>query len=198
MTKALLIVDVQNDFTEGGALAVAGGDRVAEKISGYLRESVADYALVLGSRDWHDPASDNGGHFAGPGFATQSPDFVDSWPVHCVAETAGAAYDPLLETSFIQEHIYKGFGKPAYSLFEGANESGISALNLLHAANITSVDVCGIATDYCVLASALDALREGFSVRILADLVAGVAEETSVAALLRLQTAGAQIIHGIV
>ncbi|MDO5061225.1 MAG: isochorismatase family protein [Actinomycetaceae bacterium] len=197
MTKALLIVDVQNDFTEGGALAVCGGDRVAEKISDYLHEAAADYALVIGSRDWHDPDSDNGGHFAGPGFASLHPDFVDSWPVHCVAETAGAAYDPLLDTSFIQEHIYNGFGKPAYSLFEGATESGISALNLLRAANITTVDVCGIATDYCVLASALDALGEGFSVRILADLVAGVAEETSVAALQRLQTAGAQIIHDI-
>ncbi|MCS4484943.1 isochorismatase family protein [Gleimia sp. 6138-11-ORH1] len=195
MCKALLIVDVQNDFTEGGALAVSGGDSVAERLSAYLQSAAEEYSLIIGSRDWHDPDSDNGGHFAGPEYSISQPDFVDSWPVHCVAGSVGADYDPLLDTSFLHEHIFKGFGKPAYSMFEGATETGLTTVELLREAGITTVDVAGIATDYCVLASALDALQAGFKVRILADLIAGVAEESSAAALKTLAESGAEIIY---
>ncbi|EEH63506.1 isochorismatase family protein [Gleimia coleocanis DSM 15436] len=194
MSKALLIVDVQNDFTEGGALAVTGGDLVAERITSFLSSHSGDYALIVGSRDWHNADSDNGGHFAGAGFAVPQPDFVDTWPVHCVAETDGAAYDPLLDTSFIDEHIFKGMGKPAYSLFEGVTDNGSTAVQLLQDAGITEVDVVGIATDYCVLASASDALEAGFQVRVLADLTAGVAADSSAAALCKLREAGATVV----
>ncbi len=113
MTRALFIVDVQNDFTEGGALAVAGGDAVAAGVSAYLAAHAGDYDVIVASRDWHDPDSDNGGHIALGG----EPDFVDTWPVHCVAATPGADYDPGLDTAAITPHVTKGQGRPAYSLF---------------------------------------------------------------------------------
>lgn len=193
MTKALLIIDVQNDFTEGGALGVSGGDRVAERITSFLSERAGEYQLIIGSRDWHCADEDNGGHFAGPGFTVSEPDFINSWPVHCVADSEGADYDALLDSSFIDEHIFKGMGEPAYSLFEGVTEAGISAVDLLHAAEVTEVDVVGIATDYCVLASALDAVQAGFKVNVFSDMVAGVAVDSSVAALERLTKAGATV-----
>lgn len=195
MSKALLIVDVQNDFTEGGALSVSGGDEVAKRITAHLGKHANEYALIIGSRDWHSPEGDNGGHFAGTAFATKHPDFVDSWPMHCVAGTTGADYDPLLDTSLFSEHIFKGFGKPAYSMFEGATAAGVSTTDLLRSAGITEVEVVGIATDYCVLASALDALSEGFAVTVLADMVAGVARESSQEALYTLETSGARIVR---
>lgn len=195
MSKALLIVDVQNDFTEGGALAVSGGDAVAKRVSAHLREHAGEYTLVVGSRDWHAPEGDNGGHFAGPDFPTKHPDFVDSWPVHCVAETVGADYDPLLDTSFLSAHVFKGYGKPAYSMFEGATADGVPTAELLRSAGVSEIEVVGIATDYCVLASALDALSEGFQVTVLADMVAGVARESSHEALCTLEDAGARVIR---
>lgn len=188
MTRALLIIDVQNDFTEGGALGVNGGDAVAERITRHLAGHAADYALIVASRDWHDADSDNGGHFS------PTPDYADSWPVHCVAGTPGAEYDPGLDTSAVTHHLRKGQGKPDYSLFQGESAAGETAAELLVAHRIDEVDVCGIATDHCVRASALDALRLGVRVRILADLVAGVAPETSAAALEELAAAGAEIV----
>src|SRR4051794_31984139 len=106
MPRALLVIDVQNDFTEGGALGVAGGAAVAEGISGYLAGSTDVYDVVIASRDWHDGEGDNGGHFA----TTAPPDFVDTWPPHCVAGTAGAEYHPALDTSLIDVHVRKGQG----------------------------------------------------------------------------------------
>lgn len=188
MTRALFIVDVQNDFTEGGALGVAGGDAVAEAISAHVRAHPADYTLIIASRDWHDADSDNGGHFA-----AGEPDFVETWPVHCVAGTEGAGYDPLLDVSAITHHVKKGQGKPAYSLFEGTTDDGASVADLLTAHGIVEVDVVGIATDYCVRASALDAVAHGQRVTILTDLVAGVADASSEAALAELAHAGAEL-----
>jgi nicotinamidase/pyrazinamidase len=187
MVKALLIVDVQNDFTEGGALGVTGGDRVAEGITRHLAAHAGDYAAVIASRDWHDPDSDNGGHFS------DSPDFVDSWPVHCVAGTNGAEYDPLLDTAGITHHVRKGQGRPDYSAFQGTTETGSSLGELLQELTVTEVDVVGIATDHCVRASALDALDSGVKVRILTDLVAGVGEDSSATALAEVETAGGQL-----
>lgn len=188
MSKALFIVDVQNDFTEGGALGVDGGDAVAADISRYLAAHAPGYALVVASRDWHDPTGDNGGHFA-----AGEPDFVDTWPVHCVAGTVGAEYDPGLVTDAVTHHVKKGQGRPAYSLFEGVTDDGETVARLLDAHGVTDVDVTGIATDYCVRASALDAIAHGRRVRILTDLVAGVAPATSEAALAELAHAGAEL-----
>lgn len=185
MSRALLIVDVQNDFTEGGALAVAGGDAVASAISTHLAARAGDYEVIIASRDWHDPDGDNGGHFA------VEPDYVDTWPVHCVAGSPGAEYDPLLVTDAVTHHVHKGQGAPAYSLFEGATESGETVWGLLSAAGVISADVVGLATDHCVRASALDAIAHGIRVRILTDLVAGVAAAPSAAALAELAHAGA-------
>ncbi len=188
MTKALFIVDVQNDFTEGGALGVDGGDAVAEAISRHLADHADEYALIVASRDWHDGDNDNGGHFA-----EGEPDFVDSWPVHCVGGTAGADYDPGLDTSAVTHHVKKGQGEPAYSLFEGVDDEGRTVAELLEEHGVLEVDVTGIATDYCVRASALDALAHGRRVRVLTDLVAGVAAESSEAALAELAHAGAEL-----
>lgn len=190
MTRALLIVDVQNDFTEGGALGVDGGDAVAEGITRHLADHAGDYAVIVASRDWHDPDSDNGGHIS------PSPDYVDSWPPHCIAGTEGAEYDPGLDTRAVTHHVRKGQGKPAYSMFEGVTDDGSTVAAVLAEHGIETVDVVGIATDHCVRASALDALSHGQHVRVLTDLVAGVAAAPSEAALAELAHAGAELVAG--
>ncbi len=187
MSKALFIVDVQNDFTEGGALGVEGGDAVAGRITRFLRARAGDYAVIVASRDWHDAENDNGGHFH------HEPDFVHSWPVHCVSGTEGAEYDPELDTAAVTHHIKKGQGRPAYSLFEGTTDDGESVAQLLETNGVIDVDIAGLATDYCVRASALDAIAHGRHVRVLTDLIAGVADETSDAALAELAHAGAEL-----
>lgn len=187
MTRALFIVDVQNDFTEGGALGVTGGAAVAAGVSELLARHPHAYDYVIASRDWHDADNDNGGHFSA------APDFATSWPVHCVAGTAGAEYHPDLVTDAIDCELLKGQGTPAYSLFDGVSDAGERAAALLTEYAITDADVVGIATDYCVLASALDAIEHGLRVRILTDLVSGVAPETSESALAELAHAGAEL-----
>ena len=194
MSRALFIIDVQNDFTEGGALGVDGGDAVAAGITAYLRAHPDRYDVVIASRDWHDApgddnSNDNGGHFA----LDAAPDFVDSWPVHCVAGTVGAQYDPGLDAELIDVHIRKGQGKPAYSIFQGTTEDGDELPVVLDKLAVTDIDVVGIATDYCVRASALDALHAGRHVRVIDDLVAGVAQQSSVAAIRELAAAGVDI-----
>lgn len=191
MAKALFIIDVQNDFCEGGSLAVAGGAQVASKISDYLEHHAGDYQLIVASRDWHDADNDNGGHFAKVG--TQ-PDFVNNWPVHCVSETQGAEYHPNLKLDQIDVHVEKGQGHPSYSAFEGVTRDGQTLLEVLKDKEITSVDVTGLATDYCVLASSLDARKNGMEVTVLSDLVAGVAAESSKEALEKMAAAGCSII----
>lgn len=190
MTRALFIIDVQNDFTEGGALGVDGGAEVAARVTEFLGRHRDDYSLVVASRDWHSGENDNAGHFA---VGDMDPDFVNSWPPHCVAGTEGAEYHPALDTSLVDVHVRKGQGVPAYSIFEGTDDAGETMGDLLTARGITDVDVVGIATDYCVRASALDALEHGQHVRVFTDLVAGVAPETSEAALAELGHAGAVI-----
>lgn len=189
MSRALLIVDVQNDFTEGGALAVPGGDAVAAAVSAHLASHADDYEVVVASRDWHDADGDNGGHFSA------TPDYTDSWPVHCVAGTAGADYDPLFVTDGVTHHVRKGQGRPAYSMFEGVTDDGVTVAAVLSAAGVVTADVVGIATDHCVRASALDAIAHGVRVRVLTDLVAGVAPEPSAAALAELAHAGAELLE---
>lgn len=182
--RALFVVDVQNDFTEGGALGVEGGAAVAAGITDYLRAHRAGYDVVISSRDWHDGDNDNSGHFS------DTPDFVDTWPPHCVADTAGAAYHPALDVSLIDRQIKKGQGVPAYSIFEGTTESGQTVLELLDELSVDEIDIVGIATDYCVRASALDALDAGRRVTVLSDLIAGVAPASSAAALEEIAAAG--------
>lgn len=190
MVRALVIIDVQNDFTEGGALGVEGGAAVAAAITEHLREHPDDYAVVIASRDWHDPDNDNGGHFASAG----EPDFVSTWPRHCMAGTEGAEYHPAIDTGLIDIHVRKGQGVPAYSIFEGTTDDGRGIVVALDELGITDVDVVGIATDYCVRASALDALAAGRRVRVLTHLVAGVAPASSAAALDELAAAGATLV----
>ncbi|WP_026482376.1 isochorismatase family protein [Agromyces subbeticus] len=194
MTRALFIIDVQNDFTEGGALGVEGGAAVAAGITELLERHRGEYDLVVASRDWHSGDDDNGGHFA----VDAEPDFVETWPEHCVAGTPGAEYHPDLDTSSVDVHIRKGQGVPAYSIFEGTDDSGASMAELLVSHGITDVDLVGIATDYCVRASTLDAVEHGQHVRVFTDLVAGVAAETSEAALAELGHAGAVITESTV
>ena len=188
--RALFIIDVQNDFTEGGALGVDGGAAVAAGTTSYLRAHHSDYDVVFASRDWHDATGDNGGHFA----TTSEPDFVVTWPRHCVAGTPGAEYHPALDTSLIDIHIRKGQGVPAYSIFEGTADDGETVLQKLDELDVADVDVVGIATDYCVRASALDALAAHRRVRVLTDLVAGVAAASSAAALSELKDAGVIVV----
>lgn len=189
--RALFIIDVQNDFTEGGALGVDGGAAVAAGVTEYVGAHPDAYDVVIASRDWHSGENDNGGHFASGG---AEPDFVDSWPPHCVAGSPGADYHPALDTSLVDVHVRKGQGVPAYSIFEGTVEDGRTLPEVLDELGVTDVDVVGIATDYCVRASALDALAAGRRVRVLTDLVAGVAAGSSTAALDELRAAGAHVV----
>lgn len=190
MNRALLIIDVQNDFTEGDALACEGGAKVASDITEYLAACRDEYALIAASRDWHDADNDNGGHFS------DAPDFVDTWPVHCVADTEGAAYHPALNTDLIQMHVQKGMGRPDYSAFQGAVAGSDQLLaNALSNANVGALDIVGIATDHCVRASALDARAAGFDVRVIVPLTAAVSAEAASAALDELRTAGVEVIE---
>lgn len=194
MTRALLIVDVQNDFTEGWALGVEGGAEVAADVTQMLRRHRQAYSHIIASRDWHNADDSNGGHFA----QDAEPDFVDTWPVHCVAETTGAEYHPALEQTFIDVHVRKGQGKPAYSAFQGVDDTGASLAELLSQHGVTELDVVGIATDYCVRASVIDAIEHGQRVRVFTDLVAAVAAESGSAALVELGHAGAEITTSVV
>lgn len=187
MSRALLIVDVQNDFCEGGSLACEGGAAVAERITEYLKDNKTDYDYVVASRDWHDSDNNNGGHFAAVG---SDPDWVNSWPVHCVAGSRGAEYHPNLDANLIDIHVEKGQGKPAYSLFEGTTSDGSLITSVFSDLGIEAVDICGIATDYCVLASAIDARESGMKVTVLQDLITGVAPQSSAQALEKMQSAG--------
>jgi nicotinamidase/pyrazinamidase len=186
MTRALVIVDVQNDFTEGGALGVEGGADTAARITTFLRHHADEYDLIVASRDWHDADGVNGGHFA----VDAEPDFVTTWPQHCVAGTFGAEYHPDLDTESIDLHVRKGQGTPAYSAFEGTTDDGRLLGKVLTEARVHAVDVVGIATDHCVRATALDGIAAGLDVFVFTDLVAGVAPEPSRAALAEIVAAG--------
>jgi nicotinamidase/pyrazinamidase len=184
VTRALLIVDVQNDFCEGGSLAVEGGAEVAARITRYLAHHAGAYDHVVATRDHH---VDPGAHFS------DAPDYRDSWPHHCVAGTPGAEFHPDLDTSVVEDVFDKGERAAAYSGFEGVDAVGRSLDDYLRANGIDEVDVAGIATDYCVRATALDARRAGYRTRVLVDLVAGVAHDTSAAALEELAGAGVEV-----
>jgi nicotinamidase/pyrazinamidase len=192
MPRALLVIDVQNDFCEGGALAVAGGAAIAAKISKYLDS--AEYDLVVASRDWHDVDNNNSGHFAESG---SEPNFTTTWPIHCVAETVGAQYHSNLNTELIGEHVFKGQGQNGYSIFEGRTSGGQTFVELLAQHQIDEVDVVGIATDHCVLASAMDSKNHGLKVRVISSLTAGVSEASTEAAIDQMIDNGIEVIASI-
>jgi nicotinamidase/pyrazinamidase len=184
--RALLIVDVQNDFCEGGSLAVAGGAEVARALTSHLAgPDGTRYDHVVATQDFHiDP---------GPHFAAE-PDFVTSWPAHCVASTDGSHFHPDLDTSRIEEIFRKGQFSAAYSGFEGASEDGETLLGWLTGRGVTDVDVAGIATDYCVRSTAIDAAKAGFATTVLLDLTAGVSAATTVATIEAFQAAGINLV----
>ena len=180
MTKALIVVDVQRDFCEGGSLPVRGGAAVADRISDLLTGDHG-YAAVVATRDHH---IDPGGHFAA------NPDFVDSWPPHCVVGTGGVEFHQQLTFREFDAVFDKGEYAAAYSGFEGRNADGAPLAGWLHDRGVDEVDVCGIATDYCVRATALDAAAEGFTTTVLLDLTAAVAPDRLDKTITELQIAG--------
>lgn len=182
--RALVIVDVQNDFCEGGSLAVNGAGAVVRAINGLLAGHHG-YDHVVATRDLHVAPGD---HFA------EKPDFVDSWPRHCVAGTAGAEFHPDLDTSQIEAVFDKGAYTAAYSGFEGAAD-GSPLAQWLRSRGVDEVDVAGIATDYCVKETAADAAREGFRTRVLVDLTAGVAPDSTAHALDDMRARGVELVH---
>jgi nicotinamidase/pyrazinamidase len=182
MTLAIIVVDVQNDFCEGGSLAVAGGAEVAASVTQRIGEG--GYEHVVATRDHH---IDPGAHFS------VSPDFTDSWPPHCVVGTSGVALHPGLDTSRIEAVFDKGEYEAAYSGFEGVSD-GESLADWLHQRDVDSVEIMGIATDHCIRATALDAAGLGFATSVRLDLTAGVAATTVERALNELRAAGVQLI----
>ena len=188
--KALIVVDVQNDFCEGGSLPVSGGAKVASDIAEILHHwtrkdpKAPPYDVVVATKDHH---IDPGDHWS------DEPDFEHSWPVHCKVGTDGEAFHPNLDPQPFDAIFRKGEHAAAYSGFEGVDNDGTSLADWLRARGVDEVDVCGIATDHCVRATVLDAVREGFRTRVLTDLCAGVASQTTEAALAEMRQAGAQV-----
>ncbi|GAA0898630.1 nicotinamidase [Pseudonocardia zijingensis] len=180
--RALIVVDVQNDFCEGGSLAVEGGGAVAAAITDHMHSTAYDH--VVATRDHH---ADPGAHFS------DTPDFVDSWPPHCRAGTPGASFHPHLDVAPIEAVFGKGEYAAAYSGFEGVEPGGAGLADWLRARGVDTVEVAGIATDHCVRATALDAAKAGFSTTVLLDLCAGVAPETTARALEEMRASGVQI-----
>jgi len=185
MSTALIVVDVQVDFCEGGSLAVDGGNRTADNIAKYIKDNEKNYDLVLFTKDWHKaPPNDNRGHFGYP------PDYVNSWPVHCVQGTNGAEFHPAIKElawNYPLENIfYKGNGRPDYSGFQGFNRQRVGLDKYLHDAGIGEVNVCGIAGDYCVRETALDAVLNEYNTIVLPELIASVKGPTATLKTLRM------------
>src|SRR3954469_18883118 len=188
MHRALIVVDVQNDFCEGGSLAVRGGADVAAAITDLIGEATPGYRHVVATRDHHIDPGDQ---------LSDNPDYQHTWPPHCVAGTEGSGFHPnfapAVASGAIDTVFDKGAYAAAYSGFEGQDENGVSLGDWLRAREVDEVDVVGIATDHCVRATALDAAREGFRTQVLLDLTAGVAEATTERALEELRQAGVEL-----
>lgn len=192
MSRALIIVDVQNDFCEGGSLAVEGGAAVAGAITEYVDANQQHFDHIVATQDWH---IEPGSHFS------DEPDMVDSWPPHCRARTKGAELHEDLDPEYIQAYFRKGQYTAAYSGFEGVlapeddvpsgdlkagpavsevlDEDAIGLDDWLQSHDVEEVVVVGIATDYCVKATALDAVQAGYATTVIAELTAGIAEDLS-------------------
>lgn len=188
--RALIIVDVQEDFVEGGSLAVAGGRELADNIASRFLTDSYFYDLIITTQDWH---IDPGSHFS------DEPDFVNSWPVHCKAETEGARVLPVIESQFEsllvkRERILKGQYEDAYSGFMGKNLNGESIEDLLKANEVSFVDVVGIAGNYCVKSTAIDSANAGFTTRVLKDYTAWIPNGTEDSALKELEDANVEVL----
>jgi nicotinamidase/pyrazinamidase len=190
MVRALIVVDVQNDFCEGGSLPVAGGAETAHAIAEVLRHWAArdpqapDYAHVVATKDHH---IDPGDHWS------IEPDFKDTWPRHCEVGTDGEAFHPNLDPQPFDAIFLKGQHQAAYSGFEGRTTGGTALADWLREKGVEEVDVCGLATDYCVRATALDAAAQGFRTQVLTGLSAGIAPDSVEKALTELSTAGIRV-----
>lgn len=181
LRRALLIVDVQPTFCEGGALAVAGGNAVAERIADFVTEYQDEYDLIVTTQDWH---IDPGSHFS------ENPDFIDTWPPHGVADTPEAELHEAVASLPIDDSVKKGQHAAAYSGFEGVNREGTPLERILRDAEISDIDVVGIAESHCVKETALDAIDLGWPTRVLRDLTVPVSEDLGVAAREELRQAG--------
>ncbi|MFW0796497.1 isochorismatase family protein [Gordonia sp. CPCC 205515] len=179
--QALVVVDVQNDFCEGGALGVNGGAAVARAVDSILGE----YQTVVATRDYH---VDPGDHFS------DHPDYVDTWPPHCRVGTDGVWFHPSFDATKAQAVFSKGEYAAAYSGFEGVDDDGTTLADWLRAHGISRVDVVGIATDHCVRATALDAAANGFTTRVLLNFTAAVASATTTKALREMRGAGVELV----
>ncbi|MEE3754289.1 pyrazinamidase PncA [Mycobacterium intracellulare] len=184
--RALIIVDVQNDFCEGGAVPVAGGAALAPAINAYLAGD-SGYRYVVATQDFH---VDPGDHFS------DRPDYFSSWPPHCVAGSAGADFRPDLDTARIDAVFRKGAYSAGYSGFEGTDENGTPLLEWLRQRGVDDVDVVGIATDHCVRRTAEDAARSGLTTRVLVDLTAAAAADSGAAALAEMESVGIELVGG--
>ena len=190
MSRALIVVDVQNDFCEGGSLPVTGGARVASDIGVLLHhwsrkdQLAPSYDLVVATQDHH---IDPGAHWS------DHPDFQESWPVHCKVGTDGEAFHPNLDPQPFDAIFRKGDHAAAYSGFEGRTTDGTALADWLRSNDVDQVDVCGLATDHCVRATALDAVRNGFTTRLLTELCAGVAAGSTDTALSEMRSAGVSL-----
>jgi nicotinamidase/pyrazinamidase len=184
MNRALIVVDVQNDFCEGGSLPVTGGVAAAQEIARYVAAGSGGAQYTVATRDYH---VDPGGHFGTP---PDGPDYVNSWPVHCVVGTEGAEFHEAVAGLPFDAEFRKGEHEAAYSGFQGATTDGAGLADWLRERDVTQVDVVGIATDHCVRATALDAVAAGFTVRVLLDKTAAVAPDTLAKALTELEDAG--------
>ena len=191
MKRALIVVDVQNDFCEGGSLPVSGGADVASDIGELLHhwtrqdDHAPPYDVVVASKDHH---VDPGRHWA------KEPDFVETWPVHCKVGTDGEAFHPNLDPQPFDAIFLKGEHAAAYSGFEGVDPEGVRLADWLRAHDVIEVDVCGIATDYCVRATALDAVQAGFATTVLLDLTAAVAPERIATVVAELEAVGVTVV----
>jgi len=184
--RALIIVDVQNDFCAGGSLAVPGGAALAPTINDYL-SGQPGYQHIVATQDFH---IDPGGHFS------DRPDFSSSWPPHCIAGSPGADFHPDLDTRPIAAVFRKGAYAAAYSGFEGVDENGTALLGWLRARGIDAVDIVGIATDHCVRRTAVDAAQAGLTTRVLLGMTAAMAADSAVAARAEMRAADVELVEG--
>jgi nicotinamidase/pyrazinamidase len=188
-TAALLVVDVQKDFCPGGALAAPGGDSIIPALNRYLADARARDMVVYASRDWHPPVTTHFKQYGG------------EWPPHCVQGTAGAQFHAELKLPPDAIIVSKGDDpqRPGYSAFDGHTSEGKTLLHDLRDRHVSRVYVTGIATDYCVKATALDALQAGLDVRVLPDAITGIDVHPgdTQRALDDMSSAGAQIVRGL-
>jgi len=179
--RALIVVDVQPTFCEGGELAVDGGNQVAEDVSAYVSAHRDRYEIVVTTQDWH---VDPGDHFS------DHPDFVDSWPPHGIAGTPNAELHPALSDLQPDVSVRKGQYAHGYSGFEGIDGDGRTLEQALRDARVEAVDVVGLVESHCVKRTALDAVGLGLDTRVLTDLTIPVSPEQGEQARAELAAAG--------